>query len=89
MPVEQVIDLGRHNHARGISARQPHPGHRGPGELDRQHCPGADFPAGDYDLAVPRLLAVAGRRLFPDAMDVATACQFTLQLLSDFHPYLR
>ncbi|MGB8011410.1 MAG: flagellar biosynthetic protein FliQ [Terriglobales bacterium] len=39
--------------------------------------------------AVPRLLAVAGGVFFLMPWMWRQACQFTLQLLSDFHPYLR
>lgn len=39
--------------------------------------------------AVPRLLAVAGAVFFLMPWMWRQLCQFTLQLLSDFHPYLR
>jgi flagellar biosynthetic protein FliQ len=39
--------------------------------------------------AVPRLLAVAGGVFFLMPWMWRQLCQFTLQLLSDFHPYLR
>ncbi len=38
--------------------------------------------------AVPRLLAVAGGVFFLMPWMWKQLCQFTLQLLSDFHPYL-
>jgi flagellar biosynthetic protein FliQ len=39
--------------------------------------------------AVPRLLAVAGAVFFLMPWMWRQLCQFTLQMLSDFHPYLR
>jgi flagellar biosynthesis protein FliQ len=39
--------------------------------------------------AVPRLLAVAAGVFFLMPWMWRQLCQFTLQLLSDFHPYLR
>jgi flagellar biosynthetic protein FliQ len=39
--------------------------------------------------AVPRLLAVAGAVFFVMPWMWRQLCQFTMQLLSDFHPYLR
>ncbi len=39
--------------------------------------------------AVPRLLAVAGGTFFLMPWIWKQLCQFTVQLLSDFHPYLR
>jgi flagellar biosynthetic protein FliQ len=39
--------------------------------------------------AVPRLLAVAGAVFFLMPWMWRQLCQFTMQLLSDFHPYLR
>lgn len=39
--------------------------------------------------AVPRLLAVAGGTFFMMPWIWKQLCQFTVQLLSDFHPYLR
>jgi len=39
--------------------------------------------------AVPRLLAVGGATFFLMPWMWRQACQFTLQIFSDFHPYLR
>ncbi|MGA8153916.1 MAG: flagellar biosynthetic protein FliQ [Terriglobales bacterium] len=39
--------------------------------------------------AVPRLLAVGGGLFFLMPWMWKQICQFTFQLLSDFHPYLR
>lgn len=39
--------------------------------------------------AVPRLLAVGGGLFFLMPWMWRQICQFTFQLLSDFHPYLR
>jgi flagellar biosynthetic protein FliQ len=39
--------------------------------------------------AVPRLLAVGGGVFFLMPWITRQLCQFTLQMLSDFHPYLR
>lgn len=39
--------------------------------------------------AVPRLLAVGGGLFFLMPWMWRQMCQFTLQMLSDFHPYLR
>ena len=39
--------------------------------------------------SVPRLLAVAGGTFFLMPWIWKQLCQFTVQLLSDFHPYLR
>ncbi len=39
--------------------------------------------------AVPRLLAVAAAAFFLMPWMWRQMCQFTLQILSDFHPYLR
>jgi flagellar biosynthesis protein FliQ len=39
--------------------------------------------------AVPRLLAVAGAVFFLMPWMWRQICQFTFQMLSDFHPYLR
>lgn len=39
--------------------------------------------------AVPRLLGVGGAVFFLMPWMWRQMCQFTLQLLSDFHPYLR
>ena len=39
--------------------------------------------------AVPRLLAVGGGVFFLMPWMWRQMCQFTLQMLSDFHPYLR
>jgi len=39
--------------------------------------------------AVPRLLAVGGALFFLMPWMWKELCQFTLQMLSDFHPYLR
>jgi len=39
--------------------------------------------------AVPRLLAVGGATFFLMPWMWRQACQFTIQIFSDFHPYLR
>lgn len=89
MPVEQVVDLGRHTMQEVFLLASPILATAVVVSLLVNIVQVLTSLQETTISAVPRLLAVGAATFFMMPWMWRQVCQFTVQLFSDFHPYLR